>query len=111
MKRKVLLAIILFSILNVGLLNAQNKEKNNQAILDEQWKYLQEEIKNYREFIQHEMDQHQAYLESYYEKTVWIFGIALGSLIGFVTFLMLKTRSEVKKILKDMFYQQTSRYY
>lgn len=89
---------------SVGQTDKQNEKSTISA---EELRFLKTEITTYREFIQQEREQHREFLESYYEKTLYLFYI-IGSVILFlITVFGITSIWQIKRSVHRLFDKYT----
>lgn len=111
-KALVILLFLKFVFLfNAGLAAQEQKQTNvqevNKTASQVELQFLKDEINEYRKFIQQEREEHQKFLESYYDKTLDLFYILGIVIIALVTIFGLTSIWQIKKSVNRLFSKYT----
>lgn len=105
-KIKSLLLLLVVLVWTDSIFSQTTSPANNQdsnQINSEELKFLKEEIKQYRDFIQQERNEHQNFIENFYSKILTSLQFFGGILLFFVSFLGLTSIWQIKKSVTRLF--------
>ena len=103
MKKLSLILLILFLGNNIYVdLFAQNRDSTSDetvSSIQKEYEFLKEQTKKYQEFVEKERAEHRKFLEDLYTKIVWFFSVVVAIVAGFITFLQIKNRKDISKLI------------
>jgi len=99
--------VIIFLDLGAQQPNPAAVQQQNKNTTAAELQFLKDEITQYRDFIQQEREQHQQFLESYYEKTLYLFYIIGCVIVFLITSFGITSIWQIKRSVHRLFDKYT----